>query len=161
MRRQEIQSSYGLQAARKASGFTLLELLVTVTIIGLLMVLGFQQFGILSAKSKRHEATKGLNEIWLSQQMYYATFQKYAHQFTDLNFPLEHMTEASSTKRVGSFYEFNLGSKETSDTIGTSWRCQALAGCQSAGQHHPEGGAVGQCGIDGDSFIDELRVQYP
>ena len=66
-------------------GFTLLELLVVVLIIGILAAIALPQYKKATEKSNAIEALTILKSLWESQQNYYLLHNTYALKFADLD----------------------------------------------------------------------------
>ena len=60
-----------LKLRRKAKGFTLIELMIVVVIIGILAALAIPNFLRYQAKSKQSEAKTNLGAIYVSETAYY------------------------------------------------------------------------------------------
>jgi type IV pilus assembly protein PilA len=72
---------------RKGSpGFSLVELMIVVAIIGILAALAVPRFQMFQAKSKQSEAKSNLSHIYTLQQSYYADFDAYTTSLTDMGF---------------------------------------------------------------------------
>jgi prepilin-type N-terminal cleavage/methylation domain-containing protein len=59
-------------------GFTLVELMIVVAILGILSVVAFAAYGIYIRESRNAEATSILADIRLKQEAYRGTFHRYA-----------------------------------------------------------------------------------
>jgi prepilin-type N-terminal cleavage/methylation domain-containing protein len=69
---------------RNKQGFTLIELMIVVVIIGILAALAIPRFTNASARAKEKEADGILKQIYTLQQTYYANNGTYADDFTAL-----------------------------------------------------------------------------
>jgi len=69
----------------KRKGFTLIELMIVVVIIGLLAALAIPRFMRAAKKSKLAERKEVLKSIWTAGMSYYEEFGEYPgfHQFND------------------------------------------------------------------------------
>ncbi|CAN5362706.1 hypothetical protein BH23GEM4_BH23GEM4_24700 [soil metagenome] len=70
-----------LRKARSNKGFTLIELMIVVVIIGILAAIAIPKFGQASARAKEKEADGILKQIYTLQQAYYANNGAYATAF--------------------------------------------------------------------------------
>ena len=64
--------------ARRQSGFTLIELMIVVVIIGILAAMAIPRFKVSSHKSKEKEADVLLKQVYTLQQTYYAQTGSFA-----------------------------------------------------------------------------------
>jgi type IV pilus assembly protein PilA len=69
---------------RNSKGFTLIELMIVVVIIGILAALAIPRFTQASARAKEKEADGILKQIYTLQNAYLANNGTYATQATDL-----------------------------------------------------------------------------
>jgi prepilin-type N-terminal cleavage/methylation domain-containing protein len=73
---------------RSVRGFTLLELMVVVSIVGMMATIAVTEYSKTNARAKRTEATTALMQLHVLQQAYEADQRQYASTFTDLGFQL-------------------------------------------------------------------------
>lgn len=66
-----------LKITRNDNGFTLIELMIVVVIIGILAALAIPKFVAVSTKSKQSEAKMVLKQIHNNQQTYFQVHQSY------------------------------------------------------------------------------------
>ena len=69
-------------------GFTLVEVLIVVIIIGILAAIGIPQFNASIEKAKGGEARAGLGHIQTAEKVYYAENEVYSPNLTDLDITL-------------------------------------------------------------------------
>ena len=69
-------------------GFTLVEVLIVVIIIGILASIGIPQFAASIEKAKGGEARAGLGHIQTGEKVYYAESEFYTNNPTDLDITL-------------------------------------------------------------------------
>lgn len=73
--------------SRNAKGFTLIELMIVVAIIGLLAAIAIPSYRDFVVRSNRADAKIALAEVANLQEKYYSQFGTYADDLADLNFP--------------------------------------------------------------------------
>ena len=89
-------------------GFSLLEVMIVVVIIGILATLAYPSLGGYLQRSKQTEAKVSLSAVYTAQKIYFATNQAYADSLGKLDLELE------SGKR--SRYEITLTGDSSSFT---------------------------------------------
>jgi len=72
----------------KAKGFTLVEVLIVVIIIGILAAIGIPQFADSIEKAKGGEARAGLGHIQTGEKVYFAERETYTNALGDLDISL-------------------------------------------------------------------------
>ncbi|HSU17677.1 type IV pilin protein [Longimicrobium sp.] len=72
------------RTVRNTKGFTLIELMIVVVIIGILAALAIPRFTQASARAKEKEADGILKQVYTLQQTYYANNGTWATGFSDL-----------------------------------------------------------------------------
>jgi prepilin-type N-terminal cleavage/methylation domain-containing protein len=108
----------------RARGFTMIDLLITLALAGVLASIAQTQFNGMVIRARRTEGVVGLSHLWEAQKVYsQAHDSKYAGSFKDLDFRLEGGTMLTSTSYQGKRYAYTL-----SQPMGTnSWYCLATA----------------------------------
>lgn len=78
-------------------GFTLLELLVVVLIIGILAAIALPQYRLVKEKTKFSEFMQYINSLYEAQQLYYLVNGKYSNDINDLDIvlPIKNCTKGS------------------------------------------------------------------
>ncbi|RKH16831.1 prepilin-type N-terminal cleavage/methylation domain-containing protein [Corallococcus praedator] len=106
---------------RKKGGFTLIELMIVVAIIGILAAIAIPNFIRFQAKSKQSEAKTNLKAIFTAQKAYFGEKDKYQVNFTVIGFDPE----------AGNRYSYGLatGCAAAVDATQTARRAGATLGC--------------------------------
>ncbi|QAT87516.1 pilin [Corallococcus coralloides] len=106
---------------RKKGGFTLIELMIVVAIIGILAAIAIPNFIRFQAKSKQSEAKTNLKAIFTAQKAYFGEKDKYQVNFTVIGFDPE----------AGNRYSYGMatGCNAPVDATPTARRAGAIAGC--------------------------------
>lgn len=71
---------------RKFKGFTLIELMIVVAIIGILAALAIPNFMRFQARSKQSEAKANLKSVFTAEKSYYAEHDTYSPYVADIGF---------------------------------------------------------------------------
>ena len=93
---------------RRRRGFTLIEVMTTALLIGLLATLAGSTFGGFLVRSKRVEALIGLNAVWTAQMAHLAQNGRFADRFTELDFQTDNGRLVSAQTYQGTRYVFQL-----------------------------------------------------
>ena len=72
-------------AARDSKGFTLIELMIVIAIIGILAAIAIPQFSAYRKRGFHAAAESDLRNVMTSQEAYYADFQRYNGTLANLN----------------------------------------------------------------------------
>jgi type IV pilus assembly protein PilA len=83
-----------------AKGFSLVELMVVVAIIGILAALAVPKFQNFQAKAKQSEAKSNLSHIYTLEQTYSAENDTYLANLTNIGFMAEGMVRYNYTATV-------------------------------------------------------------
>ncbi|WP_304504064.1 type IV pilin protein [Corallococcus sp. EGB] len=86
---------------RKKGGFTLIELMIVVAIIGILAAIAIPNFIRFQAKSKQSEAKTNLKAIFTAQKSYFGEKDKYVTDFTVIGFDPEPANRYSYGLKAG------------------------------------------------------------
>ncbi len=116
-------------------GFTLVEVLIVVIIIGILAAIGIPQFATSIEKAKGGEARAGLGHVQTAEKIYYAENEAYTPNVTDLDISLTNRywtfsidtVNANSSKylatatRSGGTRDGQTITMDTNGTISGNW----------------------------------------
>lgn len=128
----------GTRAQRQA-GYTLMDVMVVVVIIGVLASLGVNQYNKYIARAKRPEAVLMFRAFAQAQREYLLTWGKYSGTFEALRFNVEGGEKVSPTEIQGRHYNYRL----VQDDGPRSWYVIATGN------------------IDGDPFLDVIGASNP
>jgi prepilin-type N-terminal cleavage/methylation domain-containing protein len=126
---------------RAEFGFTLIELMIVVTIIGVIATIGIPNLIKLAHKSRRSEAVLALKAIQQNQQEYFGRHGRYADTFDDMGFELPATTQTDSRTIIGSFYTYTVEALTVGGVPNANFR------------------AVAAGDIDGDPVLDVLVAE--
>jgi type IV pilus assembly protein PilA len=136
-----------LKTFRKQEGFTLIELMIVVAIIGILAAIAIPNFMQYQAKSKQSEAKTNLGGIYTSEVAYFGEQNAFSGAFTNIGF----VVASQGTQR----YSFSVD--------GTTVLAPATPTCSSytwtgAGVSATAFTAQAQGNIDSDTYCDGWSI---
>lgn len=127
------------QSRRDRAGFTLMDVMTVVVIIGVLASVGLNQYDKYVARAKRPEAVMTFRSLAAAQREHLLTRGKYSGSFDELGFRVEGGQRISATEVQGRRYNYRL----IQDDGPRSWYCVATGN------------------IDGDEFLDIIAASNP
>jgi type IV pilus assembly protein PilE len=134
----------GINAAREElpmrsnRGFTLIELMIVVVIIGILAAIAVPKFNEVSKRSKEAEAAPVLKQLRTLQERYLQAEGVYAASITDLE-------GAAVNFADGKYYSFNMGAASASAFVACAIPLDASLGLQSFRIDHAGNLGPGSC----------------
>ncbi len=132
---------------KSAKGFTLIELMIVVAIIGILAAIAIPNFLKFQAKARQSEAKTNLAAIYTAQTAYFSEFSQYAPDFTTANWA------PAGTPRYG----FGMFASKIGNATFDGTAVSACAGdAWAAGQSGFSACARGN--IDNDATFDEWAI---
>jgi len=104
------------------AGFSLIELMVVVAIIGVLASIAVPSVGKYMAKSRQSEAKANLASYYVSQKAFFAEYNSYDSRFGAIGYAPEgilryNLGTASGFKAPGELYRFPTGGNVSVDTM--------------------------------------------
>jgi len=124
---------------RRQAGYTVMDMMVVVLIMGVLASLGFNQYSKYIARSRRPETVVAFRAIATAQREYLLTHGKFAGTFSALGFNIERGARISPTEIQGMTYNYRI----LQDDGPRSWYVVATGN------------------IDGDPFPDVIAASNP
>jgi type IV pilus assembly protein PilA len=130
-------------------GFTLIELMIVVAIIGILAAIAIPNFIKFQAKAKQSEAKTNLKAIFTAKKSFFAENNTYTCGTDNCGWSPEQ----------GTIYQYNLGSGATKVAPTKNGVTGAdPAACDSADNTSTLFTAVAGANIDSDAFVDGWEI---
>jgi type IV pilus assembly protein PilA len=134
---------------RHTAGFTLIELMIVVAIIGILAAIAIPNFLKFQAKSKQAEAKVNLSGIFVAQSSYFSTNDTYA-SFTDIGF--------YSSEAAARLYTYRDGVEVQPGKNGAeAYSGAAVVGYTADGFTATAAGTISNTGLVDSWFINDQR----
>ena len=89
--------------AMRNKGFTLIELMVVVAIIGILAAIAIPAYDDYKTKARRADATSMLMELAAMQEQFFMNNRRYTQNFTELGF-----ADANTVDTHSSYYQITI-----------------------------------------------------
>jgi type IV pilus assembly protein PilA len=153
---QHNKEAHMIKKMRDRKGFTLIELMIVVAIIGILAAIAIPNFLKFQAKSKQSEAKTNLKAVYTAQTSYFGEFNTY-NTFDKVNW------EPVGTAR----YKYGLGTASSIPTppaagsttsLGNTGYSGTFATTLGVTQNAFTSGAIGN--IDNDATSDEWTINH-
>lgn len=107
-----------MRTTRRAAGFTLIELMIVVVIVGVLAAIAYPSYVKSITKSKRKAAEACLSSYATFMERFYTTNLRYDHDTEDNDVELPAL-DCASNGNTGENYSYELdGTKLSSSTYG-------------------------------------------
>jgi Tfp pilus assembly protein PilE len=132
-------TAHASKKRRGQGGYTIMDVMVVVVIMGVLASLGINQYSKYIARSRRPETVLAFRAIATAQREYLLTHGKYAGTFGELGFNVERGARISPTEIQG----FNYNYRILQDDGPRSWYVVATGD------------------LDGDPFPDIIAASNP
>lgn len=94
--------------SHRGHGFTLIELMVVISIIGVLSAVALPGYQAYVWRSKRNEAYLNLNGIYKSQKAFYNEFNRYGSTFEEIGFEIGGGVLLDPTTLQSKYYTYTL-----------------------------------------------------
>ena len=124
---------------RRQAGYTVMDVMVVVVIMGVLASIGLNQYNKYIARSRRPETVVAFRAIASAQREYLLTHGTFAGTFSELGFNIERGAMISPTEIQGFSYNYRI----LQDDGPRSWYVVATGN------------------IDGDPFPDVIAASNP
>ena|SRR5690349_7977602 len=134
------------KALKREAGFTLIELMIVVAIIGILAAIAIPNFMQYQAKSKQSEAKTNLGGIYVSEVAYFGEQNAFSPVFPTIGF----VVASTGSQRYN--YTVNAG---TNVLAGTSTTCVTYTGSATSATGFT---ALATGNIDGDATCDTWTI---
>jgi type IV pilus assembly protein PilE len=120
----------GNRVRRRAhGGFTLIDVMISLTVVAVLAGLAMQEFDRMLLRTRRTGAVLALHAVWTAQTAYHANEGHYAKTFDDLGgIPVSGVTRVSPATARSDRYTFHMSQP---------WGVQSFY-CVAAGQLDPD-----------------------
>jgi prepilin-type N-terminal cleavage/methylation domain-containing protein len=109
----------------RSAGFTLIELVMVVAIIGVLSTLAIPNLTKLAHKSRRSEAYQALHAIAVAQSSYFTQEGRYADTFDAIGFQIPGGQQLDPSSIQGPYYTYTLAGITENGVDNANYRATA------------------------------------
>lgn len=106
---------------QRSRGFTLIELMIVVAIIGILVAIAIPNFMNYQCKAKQSEAKTSLGNIRLQQEAYFAEYDTFVNNLTQIGFSVKGNTRYVYTIPVANTTTFTARAAATINNKTDQW----------------------------------------
>ncbi len=115
------------QTNRRSGGFSLVELVIAVAIIGILGAAAVPSFNSYIMKSRRSEAYTYLTDIYRKQMAFYLENKRYGNTFDEIRFQIGGGTVVDANTIQGDYYTFTLETFDVGGKVSADYQAVATA----------------------------------
>jgi len=151
-----------MEKTSKFFGFTLIELMIVVAIIGFLSVIAVPNFFKFLAKAKRSEAYMNLGSIYTAQKAYWAEHGTYSAKLSggsdSIGWKPQGYASGGKNEKFYYTYGFGQGAEGSHHFTGKKETSHSYLNMTKADKNSFIAGAV--CDIDGDGKPDIITIDH-
>jgi type IV pilus assembly protein PilA len=147
---------------RSQKGFTLIELMIVVAIIGILAAIAIPNFLSYQAKARQSEAKTNLGGVYVSETAFFGEQGEFGN-FTQIGYTLGSVSNGACAVCR---YTYRIGASTSTTAIGTAATATTITGTTTPNTEGPTAGVNGggsftvsaAGNIDSDNAVDTWHV---